>query len=306
MTGLEMRLAWLSLVACLTASAGESFSVATFNLENYLLAPVGHRHSKPEPSRVQVRESILAMKPDVLAVQEIGGADALEELRASLKDAGWDYPYHELAAGFDTNIYVAVLSRYPIVARRSHTNENFLLRGRRFRVSRGFAEVDIRVNSSYTFTLIAAHLKSRREIPDADPSDLREQEALILRRIIDARLHARPEANLVIVGDFNDVKDSKSIRILMGRGSRSLADARPAERNGDRRPASEPRLASRSVTWTYHFARDDTYSRVDYILMSPGMAREWNADSTYVLAMAGWGLASDHRPIVAGFAAEER
>ena len=47
--------------------------------------------------------------------------------------------------GYDTNIQVAVLSRFPFTARRPHTNENYLLRGRRFRVSRGFVEAEIDV-----------------------------------------------------------------------------------------------------------------------------------------------------------------
>ncbi len=59
---------------------------------------------------------------------------------------GLDLPYKEHVAGFDTNIHVAILSRFPFTACRSHTNEDFLLGGRRFRISRGFGEVDVRVN----------------------------------------------------------------------------------------------------------------------------------------------------------------
>ena len=61
-----------------------------------------------------------------------------------------------------------------------------------------------------------------------------------------------------------------------------------------------------TVTWTHYFGQEDTYSRIDYIFLSSGMAREWNATETYVLAAPNWGLASDHRPIVAAFWAENR
>ena len=71
---------------------------------------------------------------------------------------GLDLPHWEHVAGWDTNIFVAVLSRFPFAARRSHTNENFLLHGRRFHVSRGFAEVDIQVNPRYTLTLLVLSL----------------------------------------------------------------------------------------------------------------------------------------------------
>src|SRR5437870_6005650 len=189
--------------------AAGTFSVATYNLENYLDEPVGNRRAKSEAGRTKIRASIRALKPDVLAVQEMGSTNALLELRASLKSEGLDYPYWEHISGFDTNIHVAILSRLRFVARRPHTNEGFLLHGRRFRVSRGFAEVDVQVNPHYQFTLIGAHLKSRREVPEADEAELREQEAIILRQIIDGRLSANPDLNLLVLGDFNDLKDSR-------------------------------------------------------------------------------------------------
>jgi len=85
------------------------------------------------------------LHPDVLALQEMGGVSALMELRDSLKEKGVEFPYWQLVTGSDTNIHVALLSRFAFSANRPHTNENFLLNGRRFRVSRGFAEVDIEI-----------------------------------------------------------------------------------------------------------------------------------------------------------------
>lgn len=284
----------------------ETFRVATYNVENYLLAPLGSRPAKTLEARAKVRESIRALKPDVLALEEIGGAAALQELREGLKSEGLELPYWELVSGFDTNIQVAVLSRFPFTARRPHTNENFLLNGRRYQVSRGFAELDVQVSSNYSFTLIAAHLKSKRTVGAADESELRLEEAKRLREIIDARLAADPNTNLVILGDFNDTKDSPSIRLLVGRGKTRLIDTRPVERNGDGRSVAESGRDSRTVAWTHFYAKEDTYSRIDYLLLSPGMAAEWQESETYVLALPNWGQASDHRPIQATFDAEER
>ncbi len=287
-------------------NAADTFSVATYNLENYLDDPAGPRHPKSEAAKDRIREMIRAMKPDVLAVEEIGSTNTLLELRSSLRAEGLNYPHWSHVAGFDTNIHVAVLSRFPFLDCRPHTNEGFLLNGRRFRVSRGFAEVDVQVNAEYKFTLIAAHLKSRREVPQADEADLREQEAAVLREIIDARLRTDPNLNLIVLGDFNDLKGSKPIRTIIGRGNRALLDTRPAEKNGELPPASHSPVAPRNVTWTYYFSKDDTYSRIDYILLSHGMAREWQTNATYVLALPGWGVASDHRPIIAGFVAHDQ
>jgi endonuclease/exonuclease/phosphatase family metal-dependent hydrolase len=283
-----------------------SFTVATYNLENYLDAPVGSRAAKSEVARAKVREAVLAMRPDVLALQEMGTTNALLELRGRLGEAGLDYPYWEHVAGWDTNIFVAVLSRWPIVGRRSHTNENFLLGGRRFRVSRGFVEVDVRVGTAYTLTVLAAHLKSRRAVATADEGELREQEAILLREKVDAILQRQPGANLVVLGDFNDTKDSAALRRIVGRGQTALVDLRPAERNGDERVSPGARLEARQVTWTHFYSKEDSYDRVDYILASSGLVREWDPAGTYVLALPNWGVGSDHRPICARFTAVDR
>lgn len=285
----------------------ETFRVAAYNVENYLDQPTeSRRHPKSTEAKAKIRESILAIKPDVIAFEEMGTTNALLELRDSLKAAGLDLPYWEHVSGFDTNIHVAVLSKFPLTARRPHTNDQFLLSGRRFRVSRGFSEVDIRVNADYTFTLLGAHLKSKRPVPEGDEAELRLEEAKLLREKVDAILNANPDANLIVVGDFNDVKNSPPIKAAVGRGKTKLVDTRPAERNGDNAPSPSPRFDPMHVTWTYCYGLEDTYSRIDYILLSPGMAREWVEAETYIPMIPNWGVGSDHRPLVATFNAENK
>ncbi len=220
-------------------------------MESYLDQPLGGRPVKSAEARAKVREALLALRADVVALQEMGSTNALLELRASLAAEGLAYPHWEHVTGHDTNIHVAVLSRFPIIARHPHTNDS-------------------------------------------------------LREIIADRLKASPEANLLVLGDFNDTKDSSSVRTLIGRGRLALVDTRPSERNGDDHPNPNPRFEPRQVAWTHYYGKEDTYSRIDYILLSPGLAREWDQRQTYVLALPNWGTASDHRPIVAGFFAEDR
>jgi endonuclease/exonuclease/phosphatase family metal-dependent hydrolase len=194
-----------------------------------------------------------------------------------------------------------VLSRLPIVARRPHTNDQFLLDGRRFRVERGFAEVDIQVATNVTFTLIAAHLKSRRPVPDADEAEERLAEAKILRGIIDEHFTNNPAARLVVLGDFNDVKDSDSVKTIIGRGKSKLTDTRPAERNSDNAPVENSNFDPRNVTWTEFYGKEDVYTRMDYLMLSPALARDWVKAETYIPTIPNWGVGSDHRPIVATF-----
>jgi endonuclease/exonuclease/phosphatase family metal-dependent hydrolase len=304
LSGWRIALFWL--LSLTVYVHGETFRIATYNLESYLETATSSRPAKSVESKAKIRESILALRPDVLALQEVGSLSALTELREALKSDGLELSHWELLSAPDTNIHTAVLSRFALGASRPHTNDSFLLNGRRFHVSRGFAEIDIRVNANYTFTLIAAHLKSRRAMPEADEAEMRLEEAKLLRGLIDARLTNEPNANLVVLGDFNDTKDSASTRTIVGRGKTKLVDTRPAERNGDDAQGPGPQLEHRAVTWTHYYAKEDTYRRIDFLLMSKAMAREWIPGETYVLSIANWGLASDHRPLVAGFEAQDK
>ena len=287
--------------------SAETFRVATYNVQNYLESAIGTRPAKSEAAKAKVRESIGAAKADVLALQEIGGTNALLELRDSLKREGCDYPYWEHINAWDTNIHVAVLSKFPIAFRRPHTNDSFLLFGKRHFVKRGFAEVEIRVNDKYKFTLLTAHLKSKLTVWDADEQELRDEEAALLRENIERIFSTHPNANVIVAGDLNDTRDSKPVRTIIAAGRKNaLIDTRPAEQNGDNQPNNNPRYPPPQITWTHYYGVKEQFSRIDYILLSRGMAREWVSNETFIVKLPNWGVGSDHRPIVATFVAEER
>ena len=280
--------------------AADRFSVATYNVENYLDAPVPGRTAKPPEAKARVCDTLLALRADVVALQEMGGTNALLQLRSALAAGGLNYPHWEHVRGHDTNIHVALLSRFPITARRPHTEDSFLLQGRRFQVSRGFLEVDLQVTPAFSFTLLAAHLKSKRPVPGADQAELREQEARLLREKIDARLKTTPAIPLLVLGDFNDTREARPVRALIGRGRTALVDLRPEEAL---RPAPDTPLQrpAPNVTWTYFYVREDSYSRFDYMLASRALADRLVPAETCVLALPWWREASDHRPVLATF-----
>ncbi|MEI9863201.1 MAG: endonuclease/exonuclease/phosphatase family protein [Limisphaerales bacterium] len=284
------------------AFGADTFRIAAYNVENYLdQSTESRRFTKSAEAKAKVRESIKAINPDVISFEEMGGTNAFLELRASLKADGLDFPYWEHVQGWDTNIHVAVLSKFPIIARRPHTNDSFLLDGRRFNVSRGFLEVDIQVKTNYIFTLLGAHLKSQRPVPEGDEAQLRLEEAKLLREKVDAIFAKNPEANVVVLGDFNQTPNASSTKAVIGQGKFKLVDTRPAERNGDNLPNPNPRYSPRNVVWTHYYGAEDSYSRLDYILLSPAMAREWVKAETYIPTIPNWGIGSDHRSIVAAF-----
>ncbi len=294
------------LFICPALFAAETFRIAAYNVENYLDEVTETRHAvKSADAKAKIRETIKAMNPDVISFEEMGTTNALLELRDSLKKDGIDFPYWEHISGHDTNIHVAVLSKLPFTARRPHTNDDFLLAGKRFGVKRGFAEVDVQVRSNLTFTLIAAHLKSKLASPQADEEEQRLEEAKILREKIDDRLKLDPDANVVIIGDLNDTPDSKPIKQVLGTGKAKLVDTRPAERNGDNLPnPTNPNWAPRNIAWTHYYGKEDSYARIDYILLSHGMAKHWVKAETYIPVIPNWGIGSDHRPVLATFTTE--
>ena len=297
---------WGWFLSSSTAIAADRIRLASYNVENYMVQGTDRREAKNAASMEKVAQVLKAVNADIIALQEIGGAPALEHLIQRLSALGLRYAHWEHVQGWDTNIQVALLSRHPIVARRPHTRDTFLLSGRRFRVSRGILEVEIQVSPRYRLTVFNAHLKSRREIANADQEEMRVAEARILREKIEARLKADPRANLVVLGDLNDTKDSLAVRTLLGRGRNRLVDTRPSERNGDTGYSPDPRWQPRTVSWTHYFGREDTYGRIDYALLHENTAREWVRDETYLPVIPDWGLASDHRPLVVTLEAVDR
>ncbi len=278
------------------ALAGE-FVVATYNLHNYVGKGVEGRPAKSAAARGRVSAMIARVRPDVLALQEMGTTNLLQGLRADLNASGLDYPHWIWVKGADPDIHLAVLSRFPLKAARAHDQVPYLLDGRRLLVSRGFAEVEVQVHPGYRFTLFNAHLKSKRPVLHADQSEIRLAEAKALRELVQGRI-ANAAENLLVVGDLNDNQDAPPLKVLVGRGRSDLRDLRPLERIDG--------AISSGAAWTYHYRKEDTYSRFDYILANAGMAREHLAAHSYVAGSPEAMEASDHRPVVAAFSDVDR
>lgn len=290
---LSLALFWMGWSA-----VADPVRLGTYNVENYLLAPIGTRAAKSEASKEKVADSIQAMEADVVGLVELGGVAALDDLRARVARRGVEYRHAALVTGFDTNIQVGLISRFPLRTVRGHTNDSFLLAGRRLRTSRGFLEADVEVPGGRVLTVFVAHLKSRRTSAEANEADWRREEARILREKVDARLASDPGALIAVLGDLNDVKNSETIRVLLGKGRDRLVDTRPSESNGDTGFTPNPRWEPRTVTWTHYYGLEDSYSRVDYLLLHPKLEGMWDRSRSRIVVVPDWGQASDHRPLV--------
>jgi endonuclease/exonuclease/phosphatase family metal-dependent hydrolase len=231
----------------------------------------------------------------------VAGPEALRHLQRHLDRRNLSLPFSHITFGADTNIQVAVLSRFPITRHYDHSDKGFSLYDRYQPVLRNFLEVEIQATTRYRFRLIAAHLKSKRPVFHANESEIRLEEARILRSLVVHRLKENPRLNLIVLGDLNDFPNSKTLKLIKGSGKLALVDARPAEIQ--LRTGAAPAMPSRrpSIAWTHYFEAQDTYSRLDYLLLSPGMKSEWVPEESFVYSGPRWGDASDHRPLLVTF-----
>jgi endonuclease/exonuclease/phosphatase family metal-dependent hydrolase len=272
----------------------DEFSVMTYNLCRYSLADRdgdGQKNDpKPSPEHDAVIELIAAAQPDVLAVQEIGSPSVFEEFRYALRNAGLDYEHAEYLQRGQSEINLAVLSRFPIVSRQPHTDDTYTIGDAKIPVLRGFLDIEIQVNPNYKFRLMDAHLKSK-VFHALGQTEMRRNEARLLNNYVRKILKERPDANLLVLGDFNDTYRSAPLREITGNKHEYLQDLRPRDEAGN--------------VWT-HFSPDiDQYDRIDYMLVSQGMMPEVVFDKTRLMSDPRTYEASDHRPLIGVFKASE-
>lgn len=263
-----------------------------WNLRNYLhtVAPPATatpRDTKPKPLEevAAVTRILTSLRPDILGVCEIGGRQDLSALQRRLMDAGLELPHSELVQAADPGRHLGLLSRYPIIARQSQSALHYLLDETKLPVQRGFLDVTVQVTASWQLRCVGAHLKSRRDVPEAGEALMRRNEAHLLRQYADALLTADPDTNLLVYGDFNDTRDEPAVRAITGtRGSDNYLTAiTPADAAGQR--------------WTYYYPESDTYSRIDFLLASKGLNPEIDEEKSTIYSGSDWFSASDHRAI---------
>ena len=291
---------WLfSLVLC-GPLVSKEIVVASYNVENYLLIDrqkdgvVIRDAPKPEQEIAAVVKVLSQIQPDIVGLIEIGDESMLEDLQKRLRTAGLNYSYREWVKGADEQRHICLLSKFPIVERNSRDDVRFELDGRTLRMNRGILDVTVEVNPDYRLRLVGAHLKSRRVVPEYDQALMRAKEAWSLREHVDDILAAAPNTNLLLFGDLNDTKNKYPIREIIGwKGAPNhMMDLWLRDSRGEH--------------WTYYWKAADEYSRVDYLLVSPALAKEVVAEKCGINDSPFWNEASDHRAIYAVIFAVDR
>jgi endonuclease/exonuclease/phosphatase family metal-dependent hydrolase len=266
----------------------------TYNVENWLTMDryVDRRilkgTPKPESEKQAVVQILVKHAPDVIGLSEIGEATDLAEIQKDLKAAGLDLPHSHHAGGSDTTRHLGLLSRFPITSTAKPAVSEYQLAGQTFAINRGILDATVAARGkSYRF--LGVHLKSKRDVEIGDQEAIRLQEARLLRRHVDSILQTDADARLIVYGDFNDTRPTPVIKAVTGNYNEpTYLTAIPAK-------------DSDGHAWTYHWALHDTYSRIDFIMVSRGIREEVVFEAAKIIDDPEWDEASDHRPILAIF-----
>ncbi len=271
------------------ARATDVVTVATFNMLNLFDAeddPYRDDGGTPVKPRVEIEklaETLRKLNADVVALQEVENRFYLERVvQAFLRDMGYEVVLFE---GNDTRgIDVAVLSRLPVGPVTSHRHLRFLTEdGKPMAFNRDLLQVRVQPPGAPAFDVYVVHLKSKRGGDETTP--IRMGEATVVRRILDERLRAEPEARFLLCGDFNDTLDSRPVQTILGAGPTALVNVAAEIPEADR----------------ISYNQEPHRSMIDFILCSPAMGAGYMKGSARILHGSVETIGSDHNPVVASF-----
>lgn len=287
----------LLLTAALCHADVGTFTLTTYNVENFndvfddpYTQDEGTR-VKPRPDIERVARLIDQIDPDVIGVQEVENAEVLTAMVQELMPAKrYDYIVTTQTNG-SRGMTVGMISRKPIISMTSHRFRDLTLPGedRTWRFARDLMEVKLQAGPARVLTLFIVHFKSKYDSADDKNSvKWRLAEATMARKIIEEAATRDPDGWYAIIGDFNDTPDSPTVKAFL--------DPLP---NGKPLLIDVHKNVSESSRVTY--LRPPYRSTIDYILVSPAMAKQLVKGSAEVITSESMLGGSDHAPVIAKF-----
>ena len=241
---------------------------------------------KPEGEKQRVIGTLAEIAPDVLGLCEVGDEQDVAEIQGRLKEAGLDLPHLETCRGGDLTRGLMLLSRFPIVARSSQADLRYRIGGMTLPMQRGILDATVEVRAGFRIRFLGVHLKSMREVPEADQALMRKHEARLLRERLDSILAADLKVKMLSYGDFNEHRNGAAIATIMGGRSSPgfMAEVPLADKHGQ--------------FWTHFWDAADTYSRLDYVFCSRSLRPLIDMRGSRIHLDPEFDKASDHRPVV--------
>lgn len=271
--------------------AAGSLRIASMNCKNYLSTnrytadgKYKRRWAKPIAEREAMWQLFAAIRPDLVALQEIGGQAHLDQLAGDLsRETGLEFPHRVCLEARDQSRRIGIISAVPFEAVFRYPEEKLM--------SRGLLGVEIAAGTQRlrVFTL---HLKSKISRSETDPECAAER--LAEARCAAERIAESGGALCALAGDFNDTSESDAVNSLVREGALNRLDLKD----------------SRGETWTYRHFKTNEKDTFDHFLVSSDLAAfkvedsGKIADEALAKRMLSDGMsvyASDHRMIFADF-----
>ncbi len=274
----SLLLTLLLTLGCLAPAAPENPAPSPVrflmqNVEDYFVAGEPQRsrytiHPKPEASREAVANVIASARPDIVGLIEIGGEQALEDLRQRLAGRGLDYPHSRVLPRRGEDRALALLSRYPIA--QDDSRADYPLYGEQRRnMLRGILDVTVKHPDGRAFRLMGVHLKSQVARDKAAADSLRTREAETLALHIGDALRKQPNMPLLVFGDWNDNPDAPAlapVRSLKGKaGKPGLIRLCPTD--------------SKDEDWTLFYRGGKPTNIFDQIYVTPLLQKRMGRDA---------------------------
>jgi endonuclease/exonuclease/phosphatase family metal-dependent hydrolase len=224
-----------------------NFKATTWNVENLFRPNAGASaadHARYQQKLALLAATISSLEPDVVALQEVGGLEPLQDLQQNLPK----YPHaHVSSFPDDRGIRVAFLSMHAIGAPEDIVDfppgPALQINGLNSagsvvpitRMGRGALRIQVNV-AGVTVDLLTVHLKSklltfprpaggspfvpRDENERAQVGGIalmrRSAEAVTVRMRANALLTGNASTRLIVLGDFNDVPEAQTSLLLNG------------------------------------------------------------------------------------------
>lgn len=316
-TSVWLACAWFCVGAsALLSTRAAPLTVVTYNIENYTIANrmadgvYYKEYPKPEAEKTALRVVLHSLNADVIALQEVGGQPFLDELLRDLKTEGLVYPFSVVLDSEDKDRKTAVISKIPFAEVKKNAVLTYTYFGGLMKVKRGLLQVRFATGGGENggnntgsggsgitggtggagggdeLTLFVVHLKSRfTERPDDPTAALqRAGEAAAIRDRVLLECPYPEKARFMIVGDFNDGRTVRPVKAMLERGETTISQWLMA-------------TDSRGEVWSHFYRRNDSYSRVDHILVSPALMPKVRGGVGRICDISETLTASDHRPI---------
>lgn len=276
-------------------SSAKEISVMSYNLCNYFVAAEAEK-PKTDDSKKALMGMIKSANPDIFFVVELGGEKSLGDLMGNLKSAGCnDYLFSDEMTGEDESRHIGLISKFKPVKLEKKENLFYRIKPKndedryaeKVFVQRGFLHAVFDFDNDYRLHVVGAHLKSRLNHPRYIQTDMRRYEARLLRYLVNDIQEKEKNANILVIGDFNDIYSSDPLITL-----------RAPEKTFENRLYDLRPLDSSGLPWTHWWHSEDIYGRIDFTLASASLLPEINFDKTKVVHLRDyWMFASDHRPV---------